>query len=243
MVAGRTAARRGGPSPARKPTPPWPRRWRNYPCADDERQPGHRVRAGAAAGHRAAGDRGTAVPRPRDAAARGEDEALEGMKFSECLPRPLALHVLGMRGRDPPAVGICSELPFALCRPEQGGTRFLGHRHWMKDEVLKCLTSTHRTIRFLEASRTTSRRSSSCWGTLATRPSTTTRWWTSCPGPFRQLLIHPEIEHHAVVACCRGTQVERPTGSLPRSDSTGRSSFARSPITSSSVAARTTWTV
>ena len=33
------------------------------------------------------------------------DEALEAMKFSECLPRSLAFHVLGMRRRDPLAVG------------------------------------------------------------------------------------------------------------------------------------------
>jgi len=31
-------------------------------------------------------------------------EALEAMKFSDCLPQPLALHVLGMRRRDPMAV-------------------------------------------------------------------------------------------------------------------------------------------
>jgi ATP-dependent Lhr-like helicase len=31
-------------------------------------------------------------------------EALEGMKFSECLPQALAEHVLEMRGRDPLAV-------------------------------------------------------------------------------------------------------------------------------------------
>ena len=31
-------------------------------------------------------------------------EALEGMKFSDCLPPALAVHVLGMRNRDPMAV-------------------------------------------------------------------------------------------------------------------------------------------
>jgi len=33
-----------------------------------------------------------------------DDEALEAIKFFKCLPRSLALHVLGMRRRDPPAV-------------------------------------------------------------------------------------------------------------------------------------------
>ncbi len=39
------------------------------------------------------------------------DEALEAMKFSECLPRPLAFHVLGMRRRDPSAVGHLLRTP------------------------------------------------------------------------------------------------------------------------------------
>ena len=41
-------------------------------------------------------------------------EALEGMKFSDCLPPALAVHVLGMRNRDPAAVKYVLGMPIRL---------------------------------------------------------------------------------------------------------------------------------
>ena len=41
-------------------------------------------------------------------------EALEGMKFSDCLPPALAVHVLGMRNRDPMAVEHVLRTPVRL---------------------------------------------------------------------------------------------------------------------------------
>ena len=41
-------------------------------------------------------------------------EALEGMKFSDCLPPALAVHVLGMRMRDPIAVEHVLRTPVRL---------------------------------------------------------------------------------------------------------------------------------
>jgi len=41
-------------------------------------------------------------------------EALEGMKFSACLPPALAVHVLGMRNRDPLAVEHILRMPVRL---------------------------------------------------------------------------------------------------------------------------------
>jgi hypothetical protein len=41
-------------------------------------------------------------------------EALEGMKFSDCLPPALAVHVLGMRNRDPMALEHVLRTPVRL---------------------------------------------------------------------------------------------------------------------------------
>ena len=41
-------------------------------------------------------------------------EALKGMKFSDCLPPALAVHVLGMRNRDPMAVEHTLRMPIRL---------------------------------------------------------------------------------------------------------------------------------
>ena len=53
------------------------------------------------------GDPGTLLPEV-------SPEALEGMKFSECLPPALAVHVLGMRNRDPMAVEHVLRTPVRL---------------------------------------------------------------------------------------------------------------------------------
>jgi ATP-dependent Lhr-like helicase len=55
--------------------------------------------------------------RSRDAATllpEVSQEALEGMKFSKCLPPALAVHVLGVRTRDPTAVEHVLEMPVRL---------------------------------------------------------------------------------------------------------------------------------
>ena len=45
-----------------------------------------------------------------------EPAAIEGLKFSGCLPSELATHVLQMRDHDPAAVAKFSDRQFGLCR-------------------------------------------------------------------------------------------------------------------------------